>query len=139
MNLLVFLGHGRALELYLGCLKITIGGSLIITELGYNSPILADLAWYYSDATLAAPFFVAGGLQLIGWTLNIYGVEHNWIWRTIGAMLGILLWSTLLIKSGLIRDTTLATPLAIACLPSSLFLLWRAWNRFPVPGVTGAR
>lgn len=139
MNFLAFLGHGRALELYLGCLTLLIGATIVITELSRDSPALADIAWYYSRVVVAAPFFVIGALQLIGWFLNINGIHCNWIFRAAGASLAVFVWAALLIKSGLVGEGTFVIPLTIVNLPASAFLLWRAWNKFPIPGTVGAK
>lgn len=131
------LGHGRALEFFLGWMKVNIAASIALTELSARVPVTADLAWYYSPVALAAPFFVLGILQAGGAILNICGYDDSWIIRAIAAILAIFVWCLILIKATIIGEPSLAIPLAITCLPASAFLFYKAWNRLPVPGAPG--
>jgi hypothetical protein len=135
--LLIHLGHGRALEFFLGWMKVNIAGQLAFSELSARVPVTADLAWYYSPTIIALPFFVMGLLQISGTILNIRGYEKSWIVRASAALLAIFVWCLILIKAGMIGEPTLAIPLSLTCLPASAFLFYKAWNRLPVPGAKG--
>jgi hypothetical protein len=136
-KLLSFLGHGRALEFFLGWLKINISVSIALSDLSAQVPVTADLSWYYSPTALAAPFFVMGLLQASGVMLNVYGYEKSWTIRAFGAVLAIFVWCLVLVKASLVGEATLAIPIAITCLPASAFLFYKAWNRLPIPGSAG--
>src|SRR5678815_4031175 len=96
--ILRYLGHGRALETFLGFLKITIGVNIIFTTLSERTPTLVDLTWFVSSAAIGAPFIVVGGLQFSGAMLNMAGYEWSWIPRSTSALLAILMWSICLVK-----------------------------------------
>lgn len=135
--ILLYFGHGRALEAFLGLLKLLIGITLILSGLDTKTPTLADLAWYYPSLAIAAPFFTVSALQLSGLALNIMGHEWSWMLRAAGALGGIFMWSAFILKTSLIGESSLVLPLALAALPASSFLLYKAWNRLPIPGAAG--
>lgn len=130
-------GHGRALEAYLGTLKILIGLALSFTDLASRIPATTDLFWKYPRSIIAAPFLVVGMIQLIGVMLNIKGYEDSWILRAIGAALAIAMWIGMLIKTSWLNELSVMVPLAAVSLPFSAFLFWKAINRLPVPGTPG--
>ena len=136
-KVLSFLGHGRALEFFLGWLKINISVSIALSDLGSRISVTADFAWYHSPTVLATPFFVMGVLQAAGVFLNVYGYEKSWLIRAAGAALAIFVWCLVLVKASLIGEPTLAIPIALTCLPASAFLFFKAWNRLPIPGAAG--
>lgn len=136
-QLLMQLGHGRALEFFLGWMKVNIAASIAFSELSARVPVTADLAWYYAPSIIAFPFFVMGALQIGGTVLNICGYENSWVVRAFAALLAIFVWCFILVKAGLIGEPTLAIPIAITCLPASAFLFYKAWNRLPIPGAPG--
>lgn len=129
-----FIGHGRALECYLVGVKILFG--LFIVPATAAFPGLADLPWFIPEPIIAAPFFFIGILQGIGLWLNARGVESSWILRAAGALLAIMLWTALITKALLVA--TIINPFYIMSWLGSVFILWKALNRLPVPGVRGA-
>lgn len=135
--ILRYLGHGRALETFLGVLKILIGITLMFSNLSERTPSLADIAWSYSNAAIASPFLIVGVLQFSGAVFNMLGHEWSWRLRCVGAFFAILMWSIFLSKSSLIGQSSFVLPLALACLPASAFLLYKSWNRLPIPGAAG--
>lgn len=132
-------GHGRALEAYLGTLKILIGLAFSFTDLASRVPATTDLFWQYPRSIIAAPFFIVGFIQLVGVTLNIKGYECSWIIRAVGAGLAIAMWIGMLVKTSLLNELSVMVPLATVSLPFSAFLFWKAINRLPVPGAPGLR
>jgi hypothetical protein len=134
---LLVIGHGRALELYLSTFKIALGSWIIVENAGAAVPAFSDLAWHYPSVLLATPFFVVGGLQLIGWLLNWLGYEINWVFRFVGAMLAIWLWLWLVLKIEYAGEKSPLFVVALVAVPFSAILLYKAWNRLPVPGAPG--
>lgn len=135
--LLLYLGHGRALETYIGLLKIATGITLALTDLDVRVPAFNDITWYYSRTAVALPFLIVGGLQIAGTFLNIKGIEFNWVLRATGAICAIFMWTAILLKTSLIGQSSLTIPLATVSIPASIFLFWKAWNRLPIPGAQG--
>lgn len=136
--ILNYLGHGRMLESFLGTLKIVLGIWILTTNVSDITPQLADLAWWYPALLLAGPFFLIGGVQLAGLAMNIMGLEISWVPRALAASCAVYLWVWLMWKSIFIGTvTTWLVPLAIVALPYNAILLWKAWNRLPVPGSVG--
>lgn len=132
-----YLGHGRALETFLSILKTLIGVTILFSDLGEKTPVLADLTWLYPNTIIAAPFLIVGFLQLCGVLFNMAGYEWSWVLRSTAALLALFMWTTFLTKSGLLGESSFMFPLAIACLPASAFLLYKSWNRLPIPGAVG--
>lgn len=131
------IGHGRALEAYLGTLKVMIGLSFALTDLAGLVPATSDFAWNYPRAAIAAPFLAVGAIQLLDVILNIQGYEESWVLRAVGSVLAIAMWVGLLLKTWILAEPSLIVPLAITSLPFSVFLFWKAINRLPVPGARG--
>lgn len=131
------IGHGRALEAYLGALKVMIGLSFAFTDLAGLVPATSDLTWSFPREAIAAPFLVIGALQLLDVVLNIRGYEGSWRIRAAGATLAMAMWIGLLSKTWLLAEPSLIVPLALTSLPFSMFLFWKAINRLPVPGTRG--
>lgn len=136
-SFIVYIGHGRALEAYLGFFKVLLAASIALSSISARTPALADFAWYYSSFVLALPFAVVGLLQLTGLWLNIWGKEWSWILRFSGASTAMFVWVALLIKTSWLGEPSLIYPIALSCLPASAFLVYKAWNRLPVPGAVG--
>lgn len=134
---LLYIGHGRALELFLGFYKIVLFLFLAFSSISFKIPALSDLSWHYSDYVIAAPFGFIGTLQLVGLYFNAKGYELSWIPRFVAAVMATLMWSSVLIKSGGIGEPSLMIPMALACLPANAFLLYKSWNRLPIPGAVG--
>lgn len=134
---LVYIGHGRALELFLGVLKTAIAISIAMSDLDVRIAPLSDLTWFYPSYMIAAPFFLIGVLQAGGILLNMCGYTSSWVLRFTAALLAMFMWSALLFKSSIVGLPTLIAPLAISCLPASAFLLYKSWNRLPVAGAAG--
>jgi hypothetical protein len=135
---LFYLGHGRALEMYLIGVKLLFG--IFIVPPWYQTRIvaLADLGWYISDPIIAVPFFFIGVVQLCGWIMNVKGYESSWAPRAAGAGLAIMLWLWLIFKSVLIGAvSTGIMPFCIMSCIGSIWLFWKAWNRLPIPGMMG--
>jgi len=134
------LGHGRALELFLATLKVGLGVWIIMEPHSVKDvPPIADLAWHYPSSALAAPFFLVGGLQMFGWTLNWTGFECSWIFRATAALLAIFMWWWLVMKTEFVGDSSPLFVLAVISIPFSSLLLYKAWNRLPIPGTPGLR
>ena len=132
-----FLGHGRALEAYLAGIKLVFG-LILLPGWPLSIKALSDLQWFAPDPVIAAPFLLIAGTQGVGLYLNARGVEESWILRAVGATGAIMMWSWLLTKSILIGEvSTSLTPLCLMSLPASVFILWKALNRLPVPGAAG--
>lgn len=136
---LLMIGHGRALELFLSLLKIGLGIWLVFPGNITEIPALADLSWYYSSTTLALPLLLVGATQLIGWLLNCMGYEVSWIFRAIAAQAAIFMWFWLIFKTPFASTSSPMFVLGILALPFSTLLLYKAWNRLPIPGAVGAR
>lgn len=138
MNFIQFFGHGRALEAYLVGVKILFGLFIVPPQISIQILVLSDLQWFIPDPLIAAPFFIVGAMQGIGLWLNAKGYECSWIIRASGALSAILLWSALLTKSVLIGALVSGmTPFLIMSLLGSVFILWKALNKLPVPGAVG--
>ena len=133
------IGHGRALELYLGLLKIGLGVWIVVTRASAEVPVLADLSWYYSPTILASPLFFVGACQLLGWTLNCFGYEFSWVLRAVGAQVAIFMWFWLIFKTPFAGSSSPIFVVGVLALPFSVLLLYKAWNRLPIPGAPGAR
>jgi hypothetical protein len=134
---ILFLGHGRALEAFLVILKAWY---FFILFPGWPVKILvlSDLQWFVPDYFFALPFGITALLQGLGLYLNYVGSEKSWMLRAGGAMIAIMMWSWLLFKSILIGEVaTSMFPVVATCLPASVFILWKAMNRLPVPGARG--
>lgn len=131
------IGHGRALEAYLGTLKIMIGLAFGFTNLVSFVPATADLAWNYPRSLIAAPFLIVGGIQIIDVVMNIKGYESSWKVRATGSLLAMAMWIGILLKTSWLAEPSLMLPLACASLPFSAFLFWKAINRLPIPGTPG--
>lgn len=134
---LIYIGHGRALEGFLGFYKLVLAVSILVSEISWRVPALADLTWGTPRYVVATPFAIIGFLQIIGLILNALGYEISWLLRFVGAAFAMMMWSALLIKSSALGEPTLVIPMAVAALPASGFLLYKAWNRLPVPGAAG--
>jgi hypothetical protein len=135
--ILDYIGHGRALECFLGIYKLAFGIAIAMSDLHTRIPSFADFAWFYSSYTIAAPFFFLAFCHLVGLYLNIRGYEWSWLLRFIGAFSAMFVWTFLIIKSSWLGEPTLIIPTAIACLPASAFLIYKAWNGLPVAGRVG--
>lgn len=132
-----YLGHGRALETYLACLKILFG-LILFPGWPINVAVLSDLQWFVPDIVIASPFLVVGVLQAIGLYLNAKGFEFSWIIRAAAATIAIFMWSWLLTKSILIGQLfTTITPLCVLGVPASGYILRKAIRRLPIPGAAG--
>lgn len=136
-KLSLFLGHGRALEAYLAGVKL-IFGLILLPGWPLSVRALSDLQWFVPDPIIAAPFLLIAVAQGAGLYLNARGIEESWILRAAAAAMAIMLWSWLLSKSILIGEvSTSLMPLCVMSLPASVFILWKALNRLPVPGASG--
>lgn len=135
---ILMLGHGRLLEMYLIGVKLLIGFSILLPKNRPQVVALGDLLWV-PDYWLSAPFLLLGTIQLIGIILNVRGVQSSWVWRSVGASIGICLWSWLISKSLLIGAFgTGALPFWVMSFLASVVLLWKGMNRLPIPGAPGA-
>jgi hypothetical protein len=133
------LGHGRALELFLGLLKIGLGVWILFPGHSVEIPAIADLSWYYPSTLLAMPLIVVGLSQLAGFALNCLGYEVSWIFRAVGAQAAIFMWFWLIFKTPFASSASPLFVLGVLALPFSALLLYKAWNRLPIPGAPGAR
>lgn len=134
------LGHGRALELFLATLKIGLGAWIVLAPHGVpDVPPIADLAWHYPSSYLAMPFFLVGSLQLLGWSLNWRGFEFSWALRAAAATLAIFMWVWLCVKTEFVGESSPLVVVAFVSIPFSTLLLYKAWNRLPIPGAPGLR
>lgn len=136
---MLMIGHGRALELFLGLLKIGFGIWILFPGNSVEVPVIADLSWYYPSAILALPLILVGAAQLTGWTLNCAGYEFSWVFRAVGAQAAIFMWFWLIFKTPFASTSSPIFVLGILALPFSMLLLYKAWNRLPIPGAPGAR
>lgn len=134
---MLYLGHGRALEAYLIGVKFLFGLSPIWP---IDALALVDLQWQAVPASIIGlPFLLIGSLQLIGWIMNVRGLESSWKLRAAGAWLGICLWVWIIIKSIAIGQADAAIfRFCLMSLIASTWLFWKAWNRLPIPGTPGA-
>ena len=138
MSVVSFLGHGRALETYLVGVKILFGIFIFPVPAKLSVAALSDLQWFYSDPTIAAPFFIIGIVQGVGLILNAKGYEISWLFRAGGALAAIMLWSALITKSILIGAvSTGIMPFLCMSLGASIFILYKALNGLPAPGAAG--
>ena len=132
-----FLGHGRALEFYLVSIKFWYA-LILLPGWPSNIVVLSDWQWIVPSYMIAVPFAVVGLLQGLGLWLNYMGYEISWILRAAGSMMAIALWSYIIFKSLAISEVVTGIyPVAISSLPFSVFLLWKALNRLPIPGAPG--
>jgi hypothetical protein len=137
ISFLTYFGHGRALEGFLGIFKLVLAAYITTTGISYRVPALADFSWIYPSVTIATPFILIGCLQITGLLLNVRGVEWSWLLRFVGAGFAMFVWLALIIKTLYLGEPSLIVPLAVTCLPASAFLMYKAWNRLPVPGAVG--
>lgn len=136
-SLLLWLGHGRALEANFVFIKFVLAFTIWFDP-HLDMITLNDLQWFIPRWIIALPFAIVAMVQLIGLVLNIRGYECNWIFRAVGASMGITLWFWIIIKSFMVGSiSTGMASLAITAIPSSAFLLWKAINRLPIPGKMG--
>ena len=138
-TLLVMIGHGRALELFLSMLKIGLGVWILFPGNSIEIPAIADLSWYYPSVYLALPLIGVGMAQIIGWLLNCLGYECSWMFRAAGAQAAIFMWFWLIFKTPFASSASPLFVLGVLALPFSVLLLYKAWNRLPIPGAPGAR
>ena len=136
---LAMVGHGRALELYLGLFKLGLAVWLLIPGHVILIPTIADLGWLYPSLILASPLIVVGLIQLVGLALNCVGYEWSWLFRAVGAQLAIFMWFWFVFKTPFANTSSPLFVLAALSIPFSALLLYKAWNRLPVPGAPGAR
>ncbi len=136
---LSMLGHGRALELFLGMLKMGLGIWILIPGNVVQIPAIADLSWFYPSTLLAMPLIVVGITQLAGLTLNCMGYEVSWVFRAVAAQAAIFMWFWLIFKTPFAGADSPLFVLGILSVPFSALLLYKAWNRLPIPGAPGAR
>lgn len=142
VSALDFAGHGRALEMFLVGLKILIFAQLIpfnpVIVWPTNIPAFADFG--VPDSIIASPFILVAFLQAWGLWLNKRGYEISWIIRATGAMIALVMWSWIIIKTMLVGVATpFLLPVATMCFLASIFILWKAMNRLPIPGMPGLR
>jgi hypothetical protein len=136
IRLVMFLGHGRALEVYLIGAKLLLAFLIFPTKTNLNIPVLENLRWSISDPIIASPFILIGCIQLGGLIMNYNGIEKSWIPRSTGAALAMCLWVFLITKSILVDEIfTSLMPFAIMSFFGSSYLFWRAWNGLPIPGI----
>lgn len=131
------IGHGRALEAYLGLMKIVLAAYFILTVGAFRIPAIADLAWQYPRPVLGLPFFIIGATQIYGVVLNTRGVEFSWTLRAGSAAAAIFLWLWIIIKTISTGEDSVLAAIAVPSILASIFLFGRAWNRLPVPGAPG--
>ena len=136
---IAMLGHGRALELFLGLLKIGLGIWLLFPGNPVEIPAIADLAWYYPNEVLAFPLILVGTTQLAGWLLNCLGYEVSWMFRAVGAQAAIFMWFWFIFKTTFATTSSPMFVIGVLSVPFSALLLYKAWNRLPIPGAPGAR
>ena len=135
--LLATLGHGRMLELFLGILKIGLG--IWIIKYAVKEPTMVDLSWSYPNVLLALPFFFVGALQIMSPVLNCIGFESSWIFRTVGAQTAMFMWFWVIFKTSFAGVASPLFVVGVVSVPFSMFLLYKGWNRLPIPGSPGAR
>lgn len=136
-SFLEYIGHGRALEFFLGLFKLALAISITLSDLDKRIPPLADFAWFYPSLIIAFPFYILAFLHFSGIAANMIGYSWSWFPRFMGAAIAMFVWTFLLIKSSWIGDSTLIVPMAIACLPASAFLIYKSWHGLPIPGRAG--
>lgn len=134
---LAVIGHGRALELFLGMMKIGLGFWILGNAV--REPTISDLSWFYSSSLLALPLLLVGTIQLVGWLLNCLGYECSWVFRAVAAQLAIFMWFWLIFKTSFAGSGSPLFVLGVLAVPFSALLLYKAWNRLPIPGAPGAR
>lgn len=134
---LAALGHGRMIELFLGTLKIGLG--IWVAKYAITEPAIADLSWMYSSFVLAVPLLCVGVIQIASTVLNCAGFEFSWIFRTIGAQIAIFMWFWFIFKTSIAGVSSPLFVVGIVSIPFSMFLLYKGWNRLPIPGAPGAR
>lgn len=130
----LFLGHGRALESYLGAAALIWGIELLLPIKGTRSVALYDLPmWVVGVSALTA-----GGITLAGVILNGVGIAVSRQIRMVGAVLSILLWTWLTIKCILVDSSgILGFPFVLLAAPAALRALYLASLNLPVPGAPG--
>lgn len=129
---LQFLNRGWALEMYLIGLK-TLLALMLFPNWPISIRVFSDLQWFVPDIVLALPFASIAILQGYGIYLNAKGIESNWILRAAGALIAITVWGWILTKSILIGEATSLFPVSIMSLLASVYILWKATNRLPIP------
>lgn len=135
-----FAGHGRALEMFLAGLKILIFLQFFPFAPFHVWPtqVPALAGFDVSALVLAAPFLIVGLTQAFGLWLNYKGFEFSWFVRACGAFVALVMWSWILLKTLLIGVATpFLVPLAIMGFGASVFILWKAANKLPIPGAPG--
>lgn len=99
-----WLGHGRAMELYLACVTAIYGIALLTQSGNIGNPTTADLAWFGYDRFFAIPLLAHAALAGSGLIGNILG----WPWsrwaRFAGAMLGCAMWTWVSVKLGIVGN-----------------------------------
>lgn len=134
-----FLGHGRALETYLVVLKYLIVGFFFFNPTHIaQTYAFYDLLWFIPSIVIVMPFLVIASLQLVGLITNYAGYEWSWLPRFIGAFMAMVVWAWVLIKSFAVDSFGFTVPLCCASILGSTWLLWKAWNRLPIPGAPGS-
>ena len=133
------MGHGRALETYLIGAKVWYGITLAIPGTQMKAIVLQDIWMVIPDFVLGILFLSLATVQAIGIALNVRGIESSWVWRVVGAHVAIMLWSWLIIKSVAIGAVAIgALPFWGMSFLASIFILWKGYNKLPVPGAPGA-
>lgn len=137
-RVMLFLGHGRALEACLGCAKIMLFLHFLVVPSSITSVTATySLLWSFSPIAIVLPLFVVGVAQVVGLTLNYAGCEWSWVVRAAAAMGGIAIWTWIVLKSALISSGGLEAWLGGYLVLWNIFILWKAFNRLPVPGAPG--
>lgn len=135
---LLYLGSGKALELYLIGIKLALAID-IMTPTRAQIPVISDLVWWVPEPLIAMPLFLIGLVQLCGVVLNYNGHEISWIPRFFGALGGCFIWTFIVCKSLWIGELhTGLFPFSAMSFVASGFIAWRAWNRLPIPGLVSS-
>ena len=136
-TLVLYLGHGRALEAFLVGLKILVGVSIFLPHHQQSVP-LDQLSWNVPEQAIAVPFLAIGLTQLAGLVMNVRGYVASWYLRLVGAGGAIGMWSWLIWECfafGAFGPFTF--PCSLMGLLASSYLVNRAVNHKPAPGAPG--
>lgn len=134
-----YLGHGRATESYLTLFAGTYGLALVfVPDAAFSSSATRDLAWMGYGQYTAIPFLLKAIFSGYGLLANIFDWPCSRQFRILGAMIGLWVWSCLVLKF-----IWVGTPFTVGCFASgwafyfSIRIIALAYANLPRPGLAG--
>lgn len=135
-----YLGHGRAVESYLGLIALSYGTALLMSPYAqFNSQATIDIAWLGYGHYIGIPLATKGMFTLYGLVANIHGWPYSRLFRFVGALIGSGVWLWFYAKFALLGvPFTFGSFFALFSFLYSIRIMALALADLPRPGVAGA-